>query len=71
MEAEKNLPSTLKDQLNNDDELHTFSSWANAGICEGRLGEALAVEEKSIYDKQRAAFVKTLGAKYGITSLTS
>lgn len=64
MEAEKQLPPTLVQQLNDDGELLTFNSWTGT-VHEGSLTKALPVEDYPIYEKQSAAFVKTLGAKYG------
>ncbi|KAH8756369.1 hypothetical protein F5883DRAFT_429860 [Diaporthe sp. PMI_573] len=61
MDAEKQLPPTLLQQLNDDGELLTFNSWTGT-LKEGGLGMALPIEKHSIYEKQTASFVKTLGA---------
>lgn len=64
MEAEKQLPPTLVQQLNDDGELLTFNSWTGT-VNESTLTKALPIQDYQIYEKQSAAFVKTLGAKYG------
>lgn len=63
MEAEKQLPPTLLQQLNDDGELVTFNSWTRT-VKNGSLAKVLPVEDPRNYEKQSAVFVKTLGAKY-------
>lgn len=63
MEEGKQLPPTLLQELNDDGELLTFTSWTGT-LREGGLAKALPLEDARIYEKQSAMFVKTLGAKY-------